>query len=109
MLQMNSQFLESKTPVVSDRSLTVRGVKRMLSQKGVGYERLAFFEETITARHWGDGPTFGPPETYTQVRISGPKEDRSEVEYVLMMAGLSSAPYPEYSLWSKPPRWRRKH
>jgi hypothetical protein len=94
---------------VSDRSLTIRGVKRILSQKGVNYQRLAFSEETITARHWGASPTFGPPQTYTQVRISGLKEDRSESEWALMSAGLSSAPYPEYSLWSKPPRWRHKH
>jgi hypothetical protein len=79
-------------------------VKQMLARAGVDWHALTITEETITARCWADGDAgFGPWETYTQVRISGPKLEQNTAWWALMARGLSCAPYPEYSLWSKAP------
>ena len=84
------------------RSLTARGVKQTLSRAGIDWRSLTITEEQTTARCWSDGcDGFGPWDTYTEVRLAGPKEDHSRAYWALMSAGHSVAGYPDYSLWSK--------
>jgi hypothetical protein len=91
-----------------DRSLTILGVKRLLTRAGIDYSQLTITQSRVTASYLGDGLRFGPWETYTEVRLDGPRELRREAENALFYAGYSSAPFPDYSLWSKPPGWDRK-
>jgi hypothetical protein len=87
---------------MADRSLTIRGVKRRLTAAGVDWSPLNFSEQRVTSRTWRDATgSWGQPETYTEVRIEGPKDARDKAYWALFTKGLSVAGYPEYSLWCR--------
>lgn len=89
---------------MSGQSLSARSVKQMLTRAGVDWRGLTITEEQTTARDAWNG---GPWETYTQVRIEGPKLLQNTAWWVLFGKGLAHTGYPEYSLWSKSRRERR--
>lgn len=83
---------------MAGKSLTARSVKVLLARAGVDWRGLIISEQRTTSRDAWNG---GPWETYTEVRIAGPKELRRDAEDALYLARLSCAGYPEYSLWSR--------
>lgn len=85
---------------MSRRSLTARGVKQMLTRRGIDWRNLSITEQTTTARRIDIG-YIGPWETFTEVKIAGPRSIRNPACFALFCAGLSEAGYPEYSLFSR--------
>lgn len=81
-----------------DRSLSARGVKRMLTRAGVDWRALTITEQRITSRDAWNG---GPWETYTEVRVGGPRLLLNTVWWALSKPGMSCASYPDHQLWSK--------
>ncbi len=89
------------------RSLTALSVERLLSRSGIEWHHLSITEEQTTSRivdvHYS-----GPWETYTQVRIEGPRSKRGDACSALFAAGMAEIGYPEYSLFSRSSPYSRQ-
>lgn len=79
-------------------SLSARSVKQILTSAGVDWRALTITEQRTTARDAWNG---GPWETYTEVRLEGPKALYDKAYLALFGKRLSVAPYPDHSLWSR--------
>lgn len=80
-------------------SLSARGVKQMLSRAGIDYRDLTITEHQVTARDAWNG---GPWQTYTEVKIEGPKESHDRAYWALFTKpGLMSAPCGGASSWCR--------
>jgi hypothetical protein len=64
-------------------TLTVRGVKAMLTRAGIDYTELGFREGN------------------DRVCITGPQDARSRIWHVLLNKGLGCAPYTDCDWWSR--------
>jgi hypothetical protein len=83
---------------MASKSLSSRAVKQMLSREGLDWRKLRISERQTTSRDAWNG---GPWETYTEVRIEGPKEIYDRAYWALFTKGLSVAGYPGYSFWCR--------
>lgn len=83
---------------MGNKSLTARGVRLRLTRAGVDYSALSIVEQTTRARDAWNG---GPWETFTEVKISGPKVALDAAYWALFATGLSVAGYPDHSIWSR--------
>lgn len=80
------------------RPLTVRGVRQILSRAGVDSSALAIEARTVTQRDAWNG---GPWTTSQEIVVTAPRDVRRPADEVLWGAGLTCAPYPDHSVWSR--------